>query len=213
MSAAGMPDVRAVLFDKDGTLFDFARTWNAWSLEVLNHLSGGDEALADALARAIMFDRQAVTFLPGSPAIAGTNDMVARALASELPGADAGQIARFLADSAAGAPLAEAVPLVPLLAQLAARDMALGVMTNDHESSARAHLSASGVLEMFDFVAGADSGVIVDASSARSWSAADAAKKVTPSTANCEVATVCPTVSLSNLPPWTGRTIRATHAL
>ncbi|WP_428928453.1 HAD family hydrolase [Marinibacterium sp. SX1] len=158
MSAAGMPDVRAVLFDKDGTLFDFARTWNAWSLEVLNHLSGGDEALADALARAIMFDRQAVTFLPGSPAIAGTNDMVARALASELPGADAGQIARFLADSAAGAPLAEAVPLVPLLAQLAARDMALGVMTNDHESSARAHLSASGVLEMFDFVAGADSG-------------------------------------------------------
>ncbi|MBB96835.1 MAG: phosphatase [Rhodobacteraceae bacterium] len=150
--------VQAVLFDKDGTLFDFAGTWNAWSMQVLDDLSGGDEALADALAAAILFDRQAVTFLPGSPAIAGTNDMVAEALARELPGRDPRSIATFLAESAATAPLCEAVPLVPLLAELAARGIVLGVMTNDHESSARAHLAASGVLEMFDFVAGADSG-------------------------------------------------------
>jgi phosphoglycolate phosphatase len=26
-----MPDVRGVLFDKDGTLFDFRATWGAWA--------------------------------------------------------------------------------------------------------------------------------------------------------------------------------------
>ncbi|QEW19107.1 Pyrophosphatase PpaX [Marinibacterium anthonyi] len=150
--------VRAVLFDKDGTLFDFDRTWSAWTLTVLDDLSGGDDAVADALARAIRFDRQAGRFHTDSPAIAGTNAQVSAALASVLPGRDAHEIESYLAETAAEAPLWEAVPLVPLLAQLAARDLALGVMTNDHESSARSHLAKSGVLDMFDFIAGADSG-------------------------------------------------------
>lgn len=150
--------IRAVLFDKDGTLFDFDRTWSAWTLTVLEDLSGGDPARAEALARAIRFDLAAERFHLDSPAIAGTNAEVSAALATELPGRDPADIEFALALSAAEAPLYEVVPLVPLLAQLAARDLALGVMTNDHESSARSHLSKSGVLDMFDFIAGADSG-------------------------------------------------------
>src|SRR5258705_7066495 len=41
-----LPPVRAVLFDKDGTLFDFNATWMPLYLETANEVAGGDKALA-----------------------------------------------------------------------------------------------------------------------------------------------------------------------
>ena len=29
--------IKGVLFDKDGTLFDFQKTWNAWSAQMIEH--------------------------------------------------------------------------------------------------------------------------------------------------------------------------------
>ncbi|HBM62186.1 MAG TPA: phosphatase, partial [Citreicella sp.] len=46
------PAIAAVLFDKDGTLFDFGRTWNAWSLRALRELSQGDAQVMAAMAEA-----------------------------------------------------------------------------------------------------------------------------------------------------------------
>ncbi|MGR3804900.1 HAD family hydrolase [Marinibacterium profundimaris] len=154
----GPAQIEAVLFDKDGTLYDFGKSWNGWSGMILEHLSGGDEVRAEALAGAIGYDRQAGCYLPHSPAIAGTNAEVAAALAGELPGADLAAIERFLEESAARIELHEAVPLAAVLGDLAQVGLRLGVMTNDHESAARAHLSRTGVLEIFEFIAGADSG-------------------------------------------------------
>lgn len=147
-----------LVFDKDGTLFAFGPTWEVWAQEVLAQLSRGDGALAARLGAAIGFDLSAGRFAPDSPVIAGTNAQIAALLADELPGRSAGEIELYLVTSAASAPLAEAVPLAPFLAMLAAQDLALGVMTNDSEQSARAQLGRVGVLGMFDFVAGADSG-------------------------------------------------------
>ncbi len=52
----------------------------------------------------------------------------------------------------------EAVPLVPFLSALRADGFALGVATNDAEGPARAHLERAGVIQLFDFIAGYDSG-------------------------------------------------------
>lgn len=150
--------VEAVLFDKDGTLFDFGATWNAWAFRVIGVLSKGDPERARDLAEAARYDLATARFLPDSPVIAGTNRQTAECFARAMPGHHVDDLERFLVAEAARAPLAEAVPLVPFLAGLAARDLSLGVMTNDSESVARAHLGAVGVLGMFDFVAGADSG-------------------------------------------------------
>ncbi|MGV6850403.1 MAG: HAD family hydrolase [Marinibacterium sp.] len=150
--------VSGILFDKDGTLFDFADSWHPWTAAILDDLSGGDPDVADRLAAAIGFDRATGTFRADSPFIAGTNDTAARALAPQLSGTDAAELALYLRERAASAPLIEAVPLAPCLANLMARGLALGVMTNDDEMSARIHLREAGVLDMFDFVAGADSG-------------------------------------------------------
>lgn len=150
--------VDALLFDKDGTLFDFAETWNAWSAKVLHTLSGGDEALKQAMADAISYDLERGAFNPDSLVIAGTNDEVAEVLSRFVEGRTIAELADYLAQSAAEADLAPAVPLAEFLDGLLAQGKVLGVMTNDSELSAKRQLDRAGVLDRFAFVAGCDSG-------------------------------------------------------
>lgn len=150
--------VDALLFDKDGTLFDFGATWNVWSARVIAELSRGDDAVAARLAESICYDLTEQAFRPDSPVIAGTNREAAECLAPALPDQSVDAIETLLAERAAEADLAPAVPLAPFLDRLAAQGLKLGVMTNDSEYSALAQLRGAGVLERFDFVAGFDSG-------------------------------------------------------
>ena len=78
-----MGAIKAVLFDKDGTLFDFQATWADWSRRLLDELAGGDAARAEVLGRTIGFDYSRAAFAPDSPVIAATPDEIADAL---LPG-------------------------------------------------------------------------------------------------------------------------------
>ncbi|MEP2534146.1 HAD family hydrolase [Shimia sp.] len=150
--------VDGVLFDKDGTLFDFAATWNVWAANAITDFADGDPALEKRLADALAFDLQAGSFLPESFVIAGTNREAAEAVADAMGHSDVAAIELKLMQDAAGAPLVPAVPLRPFLSALSARKLRLGVMTNDSEFSARAQLNGVGIEEMFDFVAGFDSG-------------------------------------------------------
>ena len=155
-----MGAIKAVLFDKDGTLFDFQATWADWSRRLLDELAGGDAARAEGLGRSIGFDYTRAEFAPDSPVIAATPDEIADALLPGLtPGAydHAGLVARMNA-LAAGAVQAPAVPLVPLFQEMTRLGLRLGLATNDAEIPARAHLAAAGVTRYFDFVAGFDSG-------------------------------------------------------
>ena len=65
--------IQALLFDKDGTLFDFSETWNNWTLGIIAHYAGGVQEQAQRIADAIEFDLDQRAFLPSSPIIAGTN--------------------------------------------------------------------------------------------------------------------------------------------
>ncbi|WP_283643375.1 HAD family hydrolase [Marinovum algicola] len=150
--------IRAIAFDKDGTLFDFGATWDGWAAGVIATLSDGDAALAQAMAASARYDLERLTFEPDSPVIAGTAREAAECFARVLPGRSVEQVERFLDAAARNAPLAPAVPLAPLLGALIARGLRLGVVTNDTETSARAHLAAVEVTGLFDFIAGFDSG-------------------------------------------------------
>ncbi len=146
-----------ILFDKDGTLFQFGATWEAWARSVLDRLTGGDVAQARALGAAIEYDYDAGVFDPHSVAIAGTPKEVVAALSAhvDLSGA---ALESLLNDEAAHAPQVEAVPLVPFMDRLRARGLKLGVATNDAEAPALAHLGAAGVTDRFDYIVGYDSG-------------------------------------------------------
>ncbi|MCB1332107.1 MAG: HAD family hydrolase [Roseivivax sp.] len=150
--------ITAILFDKDGTLFDFRATWDVWAGGVLRALAAGDQGRLAALAGSIRYDVDSGQFAPDSPVIAGTNHEVAMRLLPHLAGWAQPELEQYLSASAARAPLAPAVPLRPLMEQLIAMGLRLGVMTNDSEIGARAHLHSAAVLDLFDFVAGADSG-------------------------------------------------------
>ncbi|WIY25586.1 HAD family hydrolase [Parasedimentitalea psychrophila] len=150
--------VDALLFDKDGTLFDFAATWNVWTETLIRDLSQGQEETAQALAKVLGYDLDAGSFYPDSIAIACANTEIAAAIAPLIDHMDQAAIEQHLALSAATAPLAEAVPLAAFLDDLLARGKVLGVMTNDAEFSARSQLQRTGVLGHFAFVAGYDSG-------------------------------------------------------
>jgi len=151
-------DIAAIVFDKDGTLFDFDATWGAWARGVTFDLAGGDAEVAGQLARAIGYDLAAGRFERHSPVIAGTVAEVAELMAPYLPGRPVEALVRDLDAAACRAPQVAAVDLTRCLGGLKAAGLRLGVATNDSESSARAQLEREGVDGFFDFIAGYDSG-------------------------------------------------------
>ncbi|MFC7703085.1 HAD family hydrolase [Plastorhodobacter daqingensis] len=153
-----MASVSGILFDKDGTLFDFHATWSAWAARLMRELAKGDDSHAARLGASVGYDLATGRFARDSVVIAGTPAEIAAELLPQLPGQTLAALVARMNELAAAAPMAEAVPLQPLLQGLRRRGLRLGVATNDSEGPAKAHLGAVGVLSCFDFVAGSDSG-------------------------------------------------------
>ncbi|WFE73555.1 HAD family hydrolase [Roseinatronobacter sp. S2] len=150
--------VSAILFDKDGTLFDFSASWAGWVCRILDDLSKGNTAHASAMATTIQFDMGARRFAPTSPVIAGTIDDAAELLGVHLPQMSHKALVTYLAETSADAPMVPPVPLVPLLSGFQKRGVLMGVATNDGEMPARAHLTRAGILHLFSHILGYDSG-------------------------------------------------------
>lgn len=149
--------IRGIVFDKDGTLFDFRASWGRWAEDFLASLAR-DDAHARAMADAIGYLPLSNSFAPDSPVIAATAADIAAALLPHVDGHDQSSLTEAIDTAAAGVSMAEAVPLVPLLLALRARGLKLGVATNDSEVPARAHLQTHGLTGLLDFIAGYDSG-------------------------------------------------------
>ncbi|MDB5663912.1 HAD family hydrolase [Cypionkella sp.] len=146
--------IEALIFDKDGTLFDFRLSWGAWTRELLAELGDGDGLLATVLG----YDGLHNDFAPDSPVIAMTTPEIADILLPHLPGLSFAELLDTMNRLAGDAPMVPAVNLPAVLGALRARGLKLGLATNDTEVPARRHLDGAGVLGLFDFVAGCDSG-------------------------------------------------------
>jgi phosphoglycolate phosphatase len=146
--------IEALIFDKDGTLFDFRLSWGAWTRNLLAELGDADGRLAQVLR----YDPARNDFAPVSPVIAMTTPEIADILLPHLPGLPLSELLVRMNQLAADAPMVPAVDLPAVLGVLRARGLKLGLATNDTEIPARRHLAGAGVLELFDFVAGCDSG-------------------------------------------------------
>ena len=153
-----MRQIDGIVFDKDGTLFDFEATWTPWASQALLTLSKNDRTRAEGLGQAVGFDLTAQKFDPKSIVIAGTPEDIVAEFANLMPEYSETEIVQILNKTAENAPMVETVPLVPYLSGLAQSGLKLGVATNDAEAPARAHLSAVGAVELFDFIVGSDSG-------------------------------------------------------
>lgn len=156
-----VPAVRAILFDKDGTLFDFRRTWVPVFHEATLRLAGGDESRAADLLRAAGYNPETDSFTPDGPIAAGTVEDVARAWSDMLPHRDrsalAAEMDRYSLDFAPN----HSVPvcdLPDLMGTLQKAGFLLGMATSDSAAGARAALARFGLSGFFSWVSGYDSG-------------------------------------------------------
>jgi len=150
--------IKGIIFDKDGTLFDFHKTWGVWCSGFIRDMSEGSAEVAANLADAMQYDLQVGAFRPNSVMIAHSMDGIIDAVHLALPNWDRAALMDHVIETTSRAPQAPVVSLAPFLSRLSVAGLKIGVATNDSEIPARAHLDNAGVLESFDFVAGCDSG-------------------------------------------------------
>ena len=76
--------IRAILFDKDGTLVDIQLTLGPATCDVLSKLSSGDHAMLARLAELTRVDTVARRLMPGCPVISEATDVYGRTWARAL---------------------------------------------------------------------------------------------------------------------------------
>ena len=154
-----MSRIRAILFDKDGTLIDFNATWAAVARKMAMTASGGDASHADLLLDRSGFDIATGCFRPDSVFAAGTNADVVSLWHPHLEREDlADTVAMYdVITAREGAASAVALPGIhDAIARLHAAGYRLGMATNDSTLGAEQTLVALGFAHMFAAAYGYD---------------------------------------------------------
>lgn len=153
--------IRGILFDKDGTLLDYAATWMPANRAAALAAARGDAALSHRLLVAGGYDPDEDRVGGNAVLAAGSNREIAARWLDHLKGWDHDELTELLDAVFTEHGGTQAVPvteLQPLLARLQARRLRLGVATNDSRRGAEASLRPFGILPLLDFLAGYDSG-------------------------------------------------------
>ena len=158
-----MNTIKGILFDKDGTLLDFNRTWLGPYRQAVEYLQGRFGTIADAdmlLARG-GFIAEDQTWRADSPLASGSNQEIIEfwksIIGPTFTDADRRALVSFFT-----LPPGEYSPVVDdlksLFAELRQPGIQFGLATMDDEANAHDMLRGLGVEALFDFVCGADSG-------------------------------------------------------
>jgi len=153
--------IRAILFDKDGTLVDFQRTWGPATHMVLTKLCNGDTAAFERLAEVSLYDPNARRLLPGSPVVIettyGYGKLWAQALGIPVTPEFISRIDELFFQETLDC-LTPIGDVQALLQDFQVRGYRLGLMTNDADANTRAQLRQLGLDDLLGFVAAYDSG-------------------------------------------------------
>jgi phosphoglycolate phosphatase len=152
--------IRGLLFDKDGTLFDFHKSWAPINLAAARHASRGDDALRAKLLIAADVDPETGhARADGLLAASSAGEIAAAWIAAgstfphdELTAALDGI---FLDGAGAMVPAAD---LPALFGRLAARGLKLGIASSDSEAGVREAAERFGMAPFLAFACGYDSG-------------------------------------------------------
>ena len=153
--------IRAILFDKDGTLVDIQKTLGPATCDVLGRLSNGDRAMFHRLAEVSRVDAGRQVLLPGCPVISEATEVYGTLWAQTFGRPYTHHFGREIDRLFLEATLAHLRPIGDphaVLSALKGKNYRLGVMTNDAEANTWAQLRHLGIAALFAFVAGYDSG-------------------------------------------------------
>ena len=154
--------IKGLLFDKDGTLFDFHSEWHIPATEAAMFVAEGDEDLANRMLQASGYDTETGVFGSGSMIAAGTAIDILNCWLEVAPSERSweeliqktDEIFRDGTDPVE----AQVTDLKFWLSDLKARGYTIGLSTHDSYEAAESQLSKAGAFHLFDFVAGYDSG-------------------------------------------------------
>jgi phosphoglycolate phosphatase len=153
---------QGIVFDKDGTLLDFNRTWLPIYRYAAKEFAPGDDDLAKRLLTEHGFDSSENQFSGGSLLAAGNNQQIADAWAEQIGRQDDVEaISSRLHEIFHQLGAEHATPvkrLADTLKQLKQPGRKLGVATADSHQGIINTLQSFDVLQEFDFLAGFDSG-------------------------------------------------------
>jgi phosphoglycolate phosphatase len=152
--------IGGILFDKDGTIVDYWKTWLPLNRAAALYAARGNRRLADDLLRLGGHDPASDTIIPGSPLAAGAVADIAAAFTAHPeadPPADlvAGLECIFREGGAHSVLVKGAREAI---VELERRGFRLGVASNDSAAGIAASLGRHDILGSFAFVAGYDSG-------------------------------------------------------
>ena len=154
--------IRGILFDKDGTIIDYWRTWVPINRKAALYAAGGDTALAAELLQLGGHDPATDRVTPGSPLAAGDFLDIAEAFAAHPKVAPAGQLVAgieriFCTGGAQHSQLLDGARAT--LVELERRGFRLGLATNNSAGGLQASLADHDILDLFDFAVGCNSGL------------------------------------------------------
>lgn len=156
-----MNALRALLFDKDGTLVDFDRTWGPAAGEVIRRISNGNAEHVAQLHHVSHYLPEEDRFLVSSPLLAGSSAEYGplwaevlgrtpdRAFFSEIDRLFIEEGTRFI--TPIGSPKQS-------FARLKAAGFTLGIASNDAEANARLQAGLLGLTDLVAGIYGYDSG-------------------------------------------------------
>jgi len=153
-------EIKAILFDKDGTLIDFDKTWAATNRKSAMIAADGDAKLADILLDECGMDPvTGKTRADSMFAAANANEIAAHMVAHGSP-LDPDKLARLLDQTfVEGAetpwPICD---LDALMQTLAGAGLSIGIASSDVEASIRRTVEVLGLSQHVGFIAGYDSG-------------------------------------------------------
>jgi phosphoglycolate phosphatase len=152
--------IRAILFDKDGTLIDFHQSWSPLFRELCLELSDGDHARASAMLNAGGMDLVTGRVRAGSVLAAGNTIDLVKVWYPDLSQSDTAAMIERIDGRFFENGIRHSVPVPGLkqtLAALKAAGFLMGVATSDGTAAARAALTALGVSGDLPHVFGYDS--------------------------------------------------------
>ena len=155
-----MARIRGILFDKDGTLIDHEATWVPITLAIARHAARGDAMLASELLEHGGFDTRMQKFRAGTPLAAGTPPEIAAVWIEILGDRAPPRLAQDIHDMFdAGSTNSALLPGIrDALLHLRREAEFLGIATSDSVAGIQGSLGHHDVLDLFDFLAGYDSG-------------------------------------------------------
>ena len=153
--------IAAILFDKDGTLYDFYRTWGALTEQAALFVAGGDPKRAKFLMENSGKDPATGKYAPSSPIAAGSNREIVEVWCGLIQRIDVDDVYQHVSQMFLEHQRNGVEPVVDLdvfFGRLRGRGLRLGVATMDSETAARTAMLRARAAHHLDFICGYDTG-------------------------------------------------------